>query len=99
MGGVNLRATETQMEVSLIYFHDKFSHETYDNDIALLLLKEEISYSEAVRPVCLDLSAGSEQKPDSVCHVSGWGKEGESAEQGTQDLMEAEMPLVDRTEC
>ena len=57
--------------VAEIIYHEAYNPDTTENDIALLRLTEQVTFSENVQPVC---------KPDASvdytgreCVVSGWG--------------------------
>ncbi|XP_008418960.1 coagulation factor IXa isoform X2 [Poecilia reticulata] len=72
----------------------------YNHDIALLYLKEPISFSAAVRPICIGPMAFIEDlvKQPSPATVSGWGR---TRFMGftSNILQKVEVPLVDQTEC
>lgn len=55
-----------------LVMHEHYLRSTVANDIALLLLHENLNYTDHVRPICLlqeeqKLSAGQE------CIMAGWG--------------------------
>uniref|UniRef100_A0A3B3WUI5 Coagulation factor IX n=1 Tax=Poecilia mexicana TaxID=48701 RepID=A0A3B3WUI5_9TELE len=72
----------------------------YNHDIALLYLKETISFSATVRPICIGPMAFIEDlvKQPSPATVSGWGR---TRFMGITSniLQKVEVPLVDQTEC
>uniref|UniRef100_A0A3B3U4G5 Coagulation factor IXa n=1 Tax=Poecilia latipinna TaxID=48699 RepID=A0A3B3U4G5_9TELE len=72
----------------------------YNHDIALLYLKEPISFSATVRPICIGPMAFIEDlvKQPSPATVSGWGR---TRFMGITSniLQKVEVPLVDQTEC
>lgn len=45
----------TSRSVEKIYLHPDFQPNNYNNDIALLRLKERVEFNEVVRPVCVPL--------------------------------------------
>lgn len=65
-----------QMPLSRIVFHP--GHLTILRDIALLQLKESISYSSVIRPICLPNVEQSEalEEAGTVSEVLGWGEVG-----------------------
>ncbi|KAK3547634.1 hypothetical protein QTP86_026309, partial [Hemibagrus guttatus] len=80
----NQRTTDI-VPVKNIFMHHKYNPATYENDIALIQLKELanekicVNPNPAVRPICVPWSPL--QFPDNyTCTISGWGrnKEGQS---------------------
>ncbi|KAM9849674.1 coagulation factor IXa [Aulostomus maculatus] len=72
----------------------------YNHDIALLYLKNPITFSTTVRPICIGPTAFIEMlvKESSPATVSGWGRTrflGSTANM----LQKVEVPFTDRTEC
>lgn len=61
-----------EMEVEEIITHEDYDDFIYDKDIMLLKLKEEITFSEHVSPVCLP-SLNEELDPGTKCYTTGWG--------------------------
>ncbi|TSK49693.1 Suppressor of tumorigenicity 14 protein [Bagarius yarrelli] len=74
-------------EVKTIITHSEYNQVTFDNDIALLELKEPLKFSSTVNPVCLPASSHV-FPPGMPCWVTGWGalREGEVLH---YELMEA----------
>ncbi|XP_067881869.1 chymotrypsin-like elastase family member 2A [Heterodontus francisci] len=80
-----------------IISHYAYDHRTLNNDIALLLLEEEIAYSGHVRPICLPAQSSKLSNAD-LCFISGWGAL--EANGPTADvLQEAEVKLIPTTVC
>ena len=75
IGAHNFTAPDDEVlviyDVESITFHEDYNPNTYENDIALLLLTEEITFSENVQPVCQP--DPSVDYTDEDCVVSGWG--------------------------
>lgn len=59
-------------EVKTIITHEDYNQMTYDNDIAVLELKEPLVFSSTVHPVCLP-SSSHVFPPGMPCWVTGWG--------------------------
>ncbi|KAJ8394701.1 hypothetical protein AAFF_G00043010 [Aldrovandia affinis] len=76
---------------------NKYDSETNDNDIALMKLKKPLRMSDTVKPVCLP-NAGLNFASSQQCWISGWGAQ-ISGGQSSDDLMEAQVSLIDRTTC
>lgn len=56
--------------MSKIISHD-FNSATLENNIAILELEDEITFSETVQPI--SLSTASDTDADTACTVTGWG--------------------------
>ncbi|NWW29245.1 FA10 factor, partial [Falcunculus frontatus] len=69
--------SETMHTVEKIFVHSKFVAETYDNDIALLKLKEPVRFSEYVVAACLPKAdfANEVLMTQKSGRVSGFGRE------------------------
>ena len=57
--------------VKQIHQHSEYNSQTFNKDISLLELAEEITFSDKVRPVCLP--RGNDAYADVDALVSGWG--------------------------
>uniref|UniRef100_A0A8D2QEN2 Vitamin K-dependent protein C n=1 Tax=Zonotrichia albicollis TaxID=44394 RepID=A0A8D2QEN2_ZONAL len=92
--------SESMHTVDKIYVHSKFIAETYDNDIALLKLKEPIRFSEYVIPACLPKAdfANEVLMTQKSGRVSGFGREYDGG-QLPKKLKVLELPYVNRNTC
>nr|XP_033486236.1 mannan-binding lectin serine protease 1 isoform X2 [Epinephelus lanceolatus] len=67
----------TNRSVEEIFLHPEFQPNNYNNDIALLRLKERVEFTEFIRPVCLppphSQDALPSPLPNSLGVVAGWG--------------------------
>ncbi|XP_058678752.1 coagulation factor X [Ammospiza caudacuta] len=92
--------SESMHTVDKIYVHSKFIVETYDNDIALLKLKEPITFSEYVIPACLPKAdfANEVLMTQKSGRVSGFGREFEGG-RTSKKLKVLEVPYVNRNTC
>ncbi|XP_036392367.1 transmembrane protease serine 2-like [Megalops cyprinoides] len=82
--------------VSLIV-SNAYNSETKNNDIALMKLKEPLTMSNFVKPVCLP-NVGLNFAAPRMCWISGWGAT-RSGGPSSRHLMEAQVPLIDRATC
>ncbi|XP_067419765.1 coagulation factor X [Emydura macquarii macquarii] len=92
--------TEMMYSVEKVFVHVKFVSATYDYDIALIKLKEPITFSDYVIPACLpDADFANEilmnQKSG---RVSGFGRLYEHGRLSNK-LKVLEVPYVDRNSC
>ncbi|GAB0179010.1 coagulation factor X [Grus japonensis] len=92
--------SETMHTVDKILVHSKYIAETYDNDIALIKLKEPIVFSEYVIAACLPEAdfANEVLMNQRSGMVSGFGREFEGGRL-SKKLKVLEVPYVDRSTC
>ncbi|XP_030332512.1 coagulation factor X-like [Strigops habroptila] len=92
--------SETMHTVDKIFVHSKYVVETYDNDIALIKLKEPIMFSEYIIAACLPEAdfANEVLMSQKSGMVSGFGREFEGGRL-SKKLKVLEVPYVDRNTC
>ncbi|XP_015498383.1 coagulation factor X isoform X1 [Parus major] len=92
--------SESMHAVDKILVHSKFIIDTYDNDIALLKLKEPIRFSEYVIAACLPKAdfANEVLMNQRSGRVSGFGREFEGGRR-SKKLKVLEVPYVNRNTC
>ncbi|XP_072440843.1 coagulation factor X-like [Chiloscyllium punctatum] len=103
VGEFNVREdehTEQRLEVEAVIAHPHFQRRNYDNDIAVLQLKEPMQFNQNVVPICLPQKdfANKVLMNSANALVSGWGHvvyHGMSADK----LQRIMVPYIDRTEC
>lgn len=44
---------EFSTQISEIYLHPQYNPETFDNDLALIQIKDHITFNEFIQPICL----------------------------------------------
>ncbi|CAH1396046.1 unnamed protein product [Nezara viridula] len=103
VGGHDLRLPPAKyVGVRNVLLHPSYSCSKYLNDIALLELDEELSWSDAVRPACLPTNYQGSFS-DSVAVVAGWGwtSEQTSASAGgrTNILQKVELTVLGNDRC
>ncbi|XP_037518790.1 complement factor B [Rhipicephalus sanguineus] len=91
----------TKLQVQRIIMHEQYNrlNDTFHNDIALLQLKEEISFVRDVRPICLpppkDQMRGKVfYKKDATAFVIGWGEDGIRKGKSRSHLMQLETKIA-----
>ena len=67
------------------------------SDVALLELRDEIEYSESVRPICLP--NGRQPSHGERCHITGWGYTHGKGEVLSHHLRQATIPMVNFKQC
>ncbi|XP_042299907.1 serine protease 55-like, partial [Sceloporus undulatus] len=86
--------------VRKIHVHPLYNTKTYDNDIALLLLEEPIPYSWYHSALCLpDRTIVPDDNLWQSCFVAGWGLTHPDIKQGSYELLDVEVGMVDWTLC
>lgn len=75
--------------------HPDYSSTTFDNDIALLKLKEKIVFTDFVQPICLHQEDMKE--PDNA-YATGWGATTEGSA-GANILQEVKIPIITNQQC
>jgi len=68
---VKTEGSEKTIRVSQIIYHPDFSWYTLNNDIALVKLKEPVTFTNYIQPICL---APREAPDGASCYITGWGK-------------------------
>jgi len=88
----------SHIDIEKMIFHKNYSSETNENDIGLIRLKDNIEYSEFIRPICLPTTVGLvPSKPPDMLEISGWGETLRARlSQIKQSLF---VPVYDFTEC
>jgi len=89
--------TEQVIPIDQIFIHPNYNPPVTGNDydVALIKLREPITFNNDVRPVCLPTK---DFLPGTNCSVTGWGNtrwDGNIA----QILQQAQVPLVSRDTC
>ncbi|KAM9245436.1 coagulation factor X-like [Leptosomus discolor] len=92
--------SETMHTVDKILVHSKYVAETYNNDIALIKLKDPITFSEYIIAACLPEAdfANEVLMNQRSGMVSGFGREFEGGRL-SKKLKVLEVPYVDRNTC
>ncbi|XP_041437458.1 transmembrane protease serine 2 [Xenopus laevis] len=83
--------------VERIIAHPGYKSYNHDNDIALMILTDEITFGYTTQPVCLP-NSGMFWEADTSCWISGWGSTFEGGYSST-DLKYADVPLIDSAKC
>lgn len=88
---------QKKVKIDRIQGHENFDSRTYENDIALLTLTEEISFNQDVRPMCMPVY-GERPALISKCVVTGWGYTEEMGKVASV-LQKVNLPLVSLPVC
>ncbi|XP_032679242.1 trypsin-1-like [Odontomachus brunneus] len=89
--------SETQeYKVESVIKHSGYSTLNYNNDIALIKLKDSITFQGTMRPVCLPEAARTFAGSKGI--VTGWGAIVEAGPV-SQTLQEVTVPIISNAEC
>ncbi|XP_061383057.1 chymotrypsin-like elastase family member 2A isoform X1 [Danaus plexippus] len=88
-----------EKEVHKIIIHQKFEHRTLNNDIALIELNTEVTFSDYIQPSCLWYKKAIKKLPSNqiMGTVVGWGFDNSGTLSRT--LKQAKMPIVSDNVC
>ncbi|XP_059829857.1 serine protease 52-like [Hypanus sabinus] len=97
--GTNIlrRYSGERHRVTRVIVHPGFNLSTFDNDIALLLVKPQIAFHKNQEPVLLPPSMETNISSWAPCFVIGWGVT--RNEKQPTILQEVEVELIDWQEC
>uniref|UniRef100_A0A3P8ZAH8 coagulation factor Xa n=1 Tax=Esox lucius TaxID=8010 RepID=A0A3P8ZAH8_ESOLU len=91
---------EAVHQVEQVFIHKAYISATYHNDIALIMLREPIKFTQYILPACLPDANFAEnvlmKQPDGM--VSGFGRVGETKQPSTL-LLRLSVPYVPRATC
>lgn len=93
--GELLSSSSHQFNIFRSNVHERFSSETFENDIALLMLESKITFTTKVQAICLP-QAGLKAEGKGV--VVGFGST-ETSTVHSNVLREAEIPIVSKGDC
>ncbi|XP_055540419.1 transmembrane protease serine 9-like isoform X2 [Wyeomyia smithii] len=101
LGVTNLDASEKhaqQHNVDIIIRHEGYDDISFEDDVALMKLYTEITYSSHVQPICLWQGDKSLNKiVAKIGYIAGWGLDENYGL--PKDLNEATMPIVSKQDC
>ncbi|XP_008069342.1 transmembrane protease serine 11D [Carlito syrichta] len=95
--GISTTFPTLSKRVRSIIIHNNYIPATHENDIALVLLGNSVTFTRNIRRVCLP-EATQNIPPGSIAYVTGWG----SLEYGgntVPDLRQAQVRIISNNEC
>lgn len=72
MGAHRITDIGEEIEVEKKFEHEDYNPNNFQNDIALLKLKNSVTIGPDARPVCLP-DENQLLMPDKKCYITGWG--------------------------
>ncbi|KAM8927692.1 transmembrane protease serine 13 [Pelodytes ibericus] len=97
-GITSLNSLRAASSVTTIVRHEYYNSDTDDYDVALMKLKEPITYSATIQPACLPMT-GESFNPGFKCWISGFGKTVAISDESSINLMEAEVTIISTSQC
>lgn len=92
----SLSAAYQQYSVASLIAHDKYDKESFENDIALMKVKETFVFTESFRAICF---FGSNELPVASSGVAvGYGSTDKSLYY-SDTLRQVQMPIVSQEDC
>lgn len=90
---------EVEVNVENMYTHEDFRKgHHFNNDIAIVLLKNPVRYNDYVQPVCLP-NKDTEYRPAMNCTISGWGAISSGSSLTSNDLRAGKVPIQANSVC
>ncbi|XP_032290457.1 uncharacterized protein teq isoform X3 [Drosophila virilis] len=81
------------------YTHEQFRQPTHmNNDIAVVVLKTPLKFSDYVQPICLP-ERGAPLVENRTCTISGWGSIKSGMSTPSQELRAAQLPILPDATC
>ncbi|XP_054267242.1 uncharacterized protein LOC128989379 [Macrosteles quadrilineatus] len=97
--GTNLPSPYEQLRVvSRILLHPHYVDAGFINDISLLQLREPVTLTDYVRPICLP-QPNVAPSDGTMCTVIGWGQLFEVGRIFPDTLQEVQLPVISTSEC
>ena len=86
------------MKIVDFHMHIGFERSTFENDICLLQLSQNVKANPNIAPVCLPQDRMSDDFSGN-CYIAGWGVLAENTNTIPTILQEAEVPYVKHDRC
>ncbi|XP_064425641.1 serine protease 33-like [Latimeria chalumnae] len=95
----NFNSHEEFRKVTQIIIHENYVDEQQGNDIALLQLSSDVTYTDYILPICLP--ASNVHFPEGYkCWVTGWGHINSGVSlPSPQTLQEVQVPIIEKNRC
>jgi len=92
--------SEQSIQIASVYIHPAYEPYNFQNDIALLKLKEDIVYDSYTQPACIPKKANEQRDyaPGDMVTVSGWGTLRSGGETPTT-LQVVQVPFISDQTC
>uniref|UniRef100_A0A8D2IPE7 Peptidase S1 domain-containing protein n=1 Tax=Varanus komodoensis TaxID=61221 RepID=A0A8D2IPE7_VARKO len=84
-------------QIRAILKHSDFKKESYENDVAMFILTDYVSFNKYIQPICL-IDTPHLITDKTTCYISGWGSKEERG-RGTYILQEAQVNIIPLFTC
>ena len=103
LGKYNLEKDEAfaiDVKPTLIRNHPAYVVATYDSDLALIKLKDKVTFTDYIMPICLPRTQSDYDliRPGNEGIITGWGARKETGK-SVRKLHEVKVPVVDTPTC
>ncbi|KAK7111762.1 trypsin-1-like [Littorina saxatilis] len=89
---------EAHLNVESIIMHDHFVHDTVENDIAIVVVRETIPFTNFIRPICLPSgTAQTALHEGKACLMAGWGNTKDTG--SSEVLRQVTVPVIPDDVC
>ncbi|XP_019487007.1 PREDICTED: transmembrane protease serine 11D isoform X1 [Hipposideros armiger] len=95
--GISITFPKERIRVKTILTHKNYNSATRENDIAVLKLERDISFTKNIHRVCLPV-ATQNISPGSMAYVTGWGSKRYGG-QTVQDLQQGQVTIISNDVC
>ncbi|CAN0478252.1 unnamed protein product [Rangifer tarandus platyrhynchus] len=95
--GTSTKSPQQRVGVTRILIHENYNPETHENDIALVQLDREVTYTRYIHRVCLP-EANQAISPGSTAYVTGWGSQSYSGDT-VPELEQAQVNIISNNIC
>ncbi|XP_038049155.1 transmembrane protease serine 9-like isoform X3 [Patiria miniata] len=93
--------TERILQVEQLIVNPEFDKDTYDSDIALLKLRQPVTYTDFIVPICLpsEMRAMNLLQARTRGFITGWGRTAEITTTTTRYLRRVRLLVMDQQTC
>ncbi|XP_030380373.1 uncharacterized protein LOC115628426 [Scaptodrosophila lebanonensis] len=92
-------SSEVDSFIERWYVHEKFRDQTHmNNDIAVVVLKSPVKFSDYIQPICLP-DRGAYHQANRNCTISGWGSIKSGVSTPSHILRSAQLPILPDETC
>uniref|UniRef100_A0A8J8Y7A7 Transmembrane protease serine n=1 Tax=Callithrix jacchus TaxID=9483 RepID=A0A8J8Y7A7_CALJA len=95
--GISTRDPKLKMGVRSITIHDNYKSATHENDIALVRLENNVTFTKDIHRVCLPATTQN-SPPGSTAYVTGWGAR-EYSGPTVKELRQGQVRIISNDVC
>ncbi|XP_033628531.1 uncharacterized protein LOC117291111 isoform X1 [Asterias rubens] len=93
--------SERILQVEQIIVHPEYDKDTFDSDITLLKLRQPVTYTDFIVPICLpsEIRAMNLLRAHTRGYITGWGRTAEITHTTTRYLRRVRLLVMDQQTC